>query len=151
MGYFGYYLLSALCVVLFVVVSWVVTGLFHLSGTVEMLVRMVLVAVIFSLVGLVYWLRQRKQRRQQTEAERAQAAADADQREIESFVRDAEVRLAASSLGKDAKVGNLPIYFLVGETGAAKTSLMVHSGADPDLLAGQVYQDANLVPTRPVN
>ena len=112
---------------------------------------MLLMGVAFSLFGLVYYFRQKKQKRQQTEAERAKAGAAADEREIESFVRDAENRLAASSVGKEAKLGNMPIYFLVGETGAAKTSLFVHSGVEPDLLAGQVYQDSNLVATRPVN
>ena len=151
MGYFGFYIISAVFLLVFVAVSWIVTGLLHLSGMAEMVVRMVLMGVAFSLFGLVYWLRQKKQRRQQTEAERKQAEVAADEREIESFVRDAEVRLAASIVGKETKLGSMPIYFLIGETGAAKTSLFVHSGVEPDLLAGQVYQDANLVPTRPVN
>jgi len=151
MGYFGFYFISIVLVVVFVVLAWFVTGILHLSGMAEMVVRMVLMGLIFSLFGVFYWLRQKKQKRQQTEAERRQAEVAAEEREIESFVRDAEVRLAASSIGKEAKLGNLPIYFLLGETGAAKTSLFVHSGVEPDLLAGQVYQDSNLVPTRPVN
>jgi type VI secretion system protein ImpL len=151
MGYFGFYIISAVLVLVFVVIAWLVTGLLHLSGMAEMVVRMLLMSLVFSVFGLVYYLRQRRERRKQTEAERGQAAAAAEEREIESFVRDAEVRLAASSIGKEAKLGNLPIYFVVGETGAAKTSLFVHSGVEPDLLAGQVYQDNNLVPTRPVN
>jgi len=151
MGYFGFYLVSAVFLLIFVAASWVVTGLLHLGPMAEMVVRMLLMSLAVGLFGLFYWLRQKKQRQQQTEAQRAQAAAAADEREIESFVRDAENRLAASTVGKEARLGNLPIYFLVGETGAAKTSLFVHSGVEPDLLAGQVYQDANLVPTRPVN
>ena len=35
-----------------------------------------------------------------------------------------------------------PVYLLMGESGSAKTSVMIHSGLDPELLAGQVYQDA---------
>ena len=151
MSYFGYYIFSAIFFLIFVAVSWIVTGLLHLGPTTEMLVRMLLMGLAAGLWGLFYWQRQRKQQKQQTEAERSQAAAAADEREIESFVRDAENRLAAANIGKEARLGNLPIYFLLGETGAAKTSLFVHSGVEPDLLAGQVYQDSNLVPTRPVN
>jgi type VI secretion system protein ImpL len=151
MGYFGYYIVFAVFGVIFLAISWIVTGLLHLSGMALMVVRMVLMGLVFALWGLFHWQRQKKQRRQETEAQKAQAAAVADEREIESFVRDAENRLATSSVGKEARLGNMPIYFLVGETGAAKTSLFVHSGVEPDLLAGQVYQDANLVPTRPVN
>ena len=151
MGYLGYYIVSAVLMVAFLVIAWAVTGLLHLSGMAEMIVRALLMGLVFALFGLFYYLRQRKQRQQETEAQKAQAAAAADDREIESFVRDAENRLANSSVGKEARLGNMPIYFLVGETGAAKTSLFVHSGVEPDLLAGQVYQDSNLVPTRPVN
>ena len=151
MGYFGFYIVSAIMVVVFVVAAWLVTDLLHLSGFAAMLVRMLLMSVVFSVFGLVYYFRQKREKRKQSEAERGKAAAAAEEREIESFVRDAEVRLAASRVGKEAKLGNLPIYFLIGETGAAKTSIFVHSGVEPDLLAGQVYQDSNLVPTRPVN
>ncbi len=147
----GLYFISAICALIFLAASWIVTGWMHLSGTAEIVVRMLLMGLLFSLFGLFYWVRQKRQRKEQTEAERNQAAAAADEREIESFVRDAENRLAASSIGKEARLGNMPIFFLVGETGAAKSSLFVHSGVEPDLLAGQVYQDANLVPTRPVN
>jgi type VI secretion system protein ImpL len=151
MGYFGFYIVSAIVMALFIGASWICTSLLHLSGFTEMIVRMLLIGAVFMVFGLVYWLRQKKQRRKQTEAERQQAEVAAEEREIESFVRDAEVRLAASAIGKEAKLSSLPIYFLIGETGAAKTSLFVHSGVEPELLAGQVYQDANLVPTRPVN
>ncbi len=43
------------------------------------------------------------------------------------------------------------MFFLVGADSAAKTSIFVHSGVEPDLLAGQVYQDNAIISTRPVN
>jgi type VI secretion system protein ImpL len=73
------------------------------------------------------------------------------EREIGFFVRDAENRLAGSNLGKEAKLSQLPVFFLMGETASAKTSVFVHSGIEPDLLAGQVYQDSAIVATRPLN
>ncbi|MGK4495695.1 hypothetical protein ACSLVN_28190, partial [Klebsiella pneumoniae] len=45
----------------------------------------------------------------------------------------------------------LTAVFVVGETGTAKTSTVVHSGLDPELLAGQVYRDKDLIPTRAAN
>ncbi|MGD0873037.1 MAG: type VI secretion system membrane subunit TssM [Bryobacteraceae bacterium] len=151
MGFSGFYLLSAVFMVVFIAISWIVTGLLHLSGTAEMIVRVLFMGLAFSLFGLVYWWRQKRQRQKESAAQQGQVEAAAEEREIESFVRDAEVRLAASMVGKEAKLGSMPVYFLIGETGAAKTSLFVHSGVEPELLAGQVYQDNNLVPTRPVN
>ena len=50
-----------------------------------------------------------------------------------------------------AKLGNLPAIFLIGEAGTTKTSTMMHSGLEPELIAGQVYQDTNVVPTRLAN
>ena len=147
----GFSLISVLFLVVFIGASWIVTGLLHLSGTAEMIVRMLFMGLACSLVGLVYWWRQKRQRQKESAPQEGQVAAAAEEREIESFVRDAEVRLAASMVGKEAKLGSMPVYFLIGETGAAKTSLFVHSGVEPELLAGQVYQDNNLVPTRPVN
>ena len=43
MGGFGYYLISAVFLVVFLGVSWVVTGLLHLSGATEMIVRTLLI------------------------------------------------------------------------------------------------------------
>ena len=43
------------------------------------------------------------------------------------------------------------LYLLMGESGGTKTSVMIHSGLDPELLAGQVYQNADVVPTRAAN
>ena len=65
------------------------------------------------------------------------------------MVREAERRLAASKQGD--RLGNLPIFFLVGDTGSTKTSVMVNAGLEPELLAGLVYRDNNLVPTRTAN
>ena len=150
MGYFSGYLLSAILMIVFLALSWVVTGLFHLSGTAEMIVRMLLMALVFAGVGFFYyWFRYRRTPKNQQDA--AQLDAADSEREIGYFIRDAEARLAASNLGKEAKLGQLPVFFVLGETGAAKTSMIVHSGMEPDLLAGQVYQDSNIIPTRPLN
>ncbi len=151
MGNFGYYLISAVFLLVFVAVSWFVTGLLHLSGATEMIVRMLLMGLVFGGLGALYWHRSRRQNRSATDADRAQEDVATSEREIGFFVRDAEIRLASSNLGKEAKLSQLPIFFLIGETASAKTSVFVHSGVEPDLLAGQVYQDSAIVATRPLN
>jgi type VI secretion system protein ImpL len=125
--------------------------LLHLSGTAEIIVRSLLMGVAMSGYGLLYWLRSRREQRKAAEAQRGQAEGAGGEQEIDVLVRDAETRLAASLLGKEAKLAHLPAFFLVGETGSAKTSTFVHSGVEPDLLAGHVYQDNSIIPTRPVN
>jgi type VI secretion system protein ImpL len=66
--------------------------------------------------------------------------------EIDALIRDAEARLA-----KGSKLSGLPLVFVIGETGSTKTTTILHSGLEPELLAGQTHQDNNVVPTRVAN
>jgi type VI secretion system protein ImpL len=59
--------------------------------------------------------------------------------------------LKSSTLGRGANLGNLPLVFLLGDSGSTKTTTIIHSALDPELLAGQVYQDNNIVATRVAN
>ncbi|MCX6632116.1 MAG: hypothetical protein NTW28_31285, partial [Candidatus Solibacter sp.] len=109
--------------------------------------------VLIALIALVVvWF---VLKRKKAKAAAAAAAADnadpgaAGTEEIDSLVREAERRLAASRQGD--RLGNLPIFFLVGDGGSTKTSVMVNAGLEPELLAGLVYRDNNLVPTRTAN
>jgi type VI secretion system protein ImpL len=71
--------------------------------------------------------------------------------EIDFLVRDAAGRLASSNLAQGAKLSNLPVVFVIGEPGSTKTSTLLNSGLDPELLAGNVYQDNAVAPTRVAN
>lgn len=71
--------------------------------------------------------------------------------EIDALVREAESRLDSSSQVKGAKLMNLPMVFVIGDAGSTKTSTLLHSGLDPELLAGNVYQDTTVMPTRLAN
>jgi type VI secretion system protein ImpL len=61
--------------------------------------------------------------------------------EIDALVREAESRLASSNRAKGATLMNLPMVFVIGDAGSTKTSTILHSGLDPELLAGSVFQD----------
>ena len=69
--------------------------------------------------------------------------------DADPLIREASARLAQSKAG--AGVANLPMIFVVGDRGTAKTSTILNSGLDPELLAGQVYQDNAVAPTRAAN
>jgi len=71
--------------------------------------------------------------------------------EVDLLARDAVRRLKRSAMGRGASLGNLPLIFLVGDPGSAKTTTIIHSALDPELLAGHVYQDNTIVPTRIAN
>jgi len=71
--------------------------------------------------------------------------------DINALIQEAETKLAAGKQAGGGKAASLPVYFLLGETGSAKTSVMLHSGLEPELLAGQVYQGGNVAPTAGAN
>lgn len=152
----SFYIISAVTSVIYIALSWLMISKMHLSGEIEMIVRILMVGLVAGVFGFVYQLRERRQRasEQQAAGQTGQPqgyGGEATDREVESFLKDAERRLMGSRLGKDARLGNLPLFLVLGETASAKTCTLVQSGTEPDLLAGQVYQDNNILPTRPLN
>lgn len=108
--------------------------------------------------GLLWWAASKRQalappppRLDPEMTQRMAPSPGAGAEEIELIIREAQQRLSASRLGRGATLGNLPAIFLVGDSGAGKTAVVLHSGLDPELLAGQVYQEGNIVPTRAAN
>ena len=109
------------------------------------------VTLVALIVLLIVFLIQRKKKKA------AQAAGGGEQPsgdgadEISSLVRDADAKIAAARIQPGARVATLPAYLIMGDSGATKTSVMLHSGLDPELIAGQVYQGGNVAPTRTAN
>ncbi|MEP7354106.1 MAG: ImcF-related family protein [Acidobacteriota bacterium] len=150
MGY-GYYFASTVFVVIFGAISWLLIDRLHLSGYAQTIVYTLLLAVSFAMFGLFQTIRTRRERKKQAaQAGQASAGVNPDE-EISFLLKTAESKLAASQLGREGKLSGLPVYFLVGETGSAKSSVFVQSSQEPELLAGQVYQEAAVIPTRPAN
>src|ERR1017187_10565862 len=104
--------------------------------------------VLIVLVVLWFYLRRKRANAGASSADAAGQGGTGSE-EIDALVREAERRLAASKQGD--RLANLPLFFLVGDPGSTKTSIMVNAGLEPELLAGLVYRDNNLVPTRSAN
>jgi len=79
------------------------------------------------------------------------AEAPAEVTDMSELLGEAEARLAVAQQEKDSKLGKLPAIILLGETGSAKTTTMVQSGAEAESLAGQVYEENNILPTPAAN
>ena len=79
------------------------------------------------------------------------AGSDLIPEDITILIRDAESKVASARLGHGAKFNRLRVILLLGETGSGKTSSVIHSGLDPELLAGQVYQEGEITHTRVAN
>ncbi len=64
---------------------------------------------------------------------------------IDQLIGEADMRVSQSSATHGAKIANLPLVFVVGDQGSTKTSALVYSGIEPELLSGAVYGEGNAV------
>jgi type VI secretion system protein ImpL len=67
--------------------------------------------------------------------------------DINLLIREAESKVASARLGHGAKLASLRVIFVLGEAGSGKTTAVLHSGLDPELLAGQIFQEGAVAPT----
>jgi type VI secretion system protein ImpL len=112
----------------------------------------VIIVIVLAIIALtiVYFLQQKKKKKAaELAAQNEESAAPGDD-EVSQLVRDAESKLAAAKL-EGAKAAHLPVFLMIGDAGSAKTSVMLHSGLDAELVAGQVYQQGNVASTRSAN
>ncbi len=142
------YWIAAICLLVWLILVWFTGSWMHLEGKELWIFRIVLgligVAAFVTEVWL-FWARDKE-----LDAQMAAGEATGPD-EIDILIREAESRLKASQLGGKAKIGNLPLFFVVGESGSAKTSVVLHCGLEPELLAGQALQDNVPVATRALN
>jgi type VI secretion system protein ImpL len=115
---------------------WILRGALWLIGL-----------VAAAIVVWFFWDKEKREKSAAAAAEDSPAGGD----EIAVLIRNAERKLSASPIAKGARIGNLPAVLVLGEASAAKTNTMMHSGLEPELLAGQVYHDGNIAPTRSAN
>ena len=71
--------------------------------------------------------------------------------DLDGLVREAVRRLKHSTLGRGTNLGSLPLVFVLGDSGSTKTTVLLHSALDPELLAGQVYRDNEVLATSTAN
>ncbi|MBZ5619131.1 MAG: hypothetical protein LAQ69_10475, partial [Acidobacteriia bacterium] len=106
--------------------------------------------IVVALIVLTVIYFQKKKKEKQAAAAGGEVVAPGGD-DISVLIHEAEGKLSAAKLEQGAKVANLPVYLIMGEPGTTKTTVMLHSGLEPELLAGQVYQAGNVAPTRTAN
>ncbi|MCU1238696.1 MAG: ImcF domain protein, partial [Candidatus Solibacter sp.] len=111
------------------------------------------VVVFVMAVGAAFWLWLRSRRANKTAPAGggAPAPASGGPDPIQGMFREAEERLKLSPRMNGVALSSLPAFLLIGPEKSGKTNLVLHSGLDPELLAGQVYQGSEVVPSKTVN
>ncbi|MGH9575642.1 MAG: ImcF-related family protein [Candidatus Acidiferrales bacterium] len=159
------YLAAAAAFVVTLLLAWFVSVWVHLQGANLVILRLGIVVLgVLCILGFLMWARGQKipaatavpgmpavPAAPSASAVVAAIASDISPDDIDRLVREAEKKVAGSRLGKGAKLSGLPTIFVLGETASGKTSALLNSGLDPELLAGQMYQDGNVVPTSALN
>ena len=119
------YLATGAILLAYLVLVWFLGGWLHLHGSDIWILRGGLAFVGLIAAGSFLWFyRKSKADEAGPESESAQVAGTDD---IDLVVREAVRRLKSSTLGRGASLGNLPLVFVLGESGATKTTTVIHS------------------------
>lgn len=137
----------------FILVGLMAGKLFHLEGPAWVFLMGLMAALgVGSFAIFAYFQNRRQAKKDARSAETGSGQTSggvAGPTEADAWIREANARLAQSRGG--AGIANLPMIFVAGDRGTAKTSVILNSGLEPELLAGQVYQDNVVAPTRGAN
>ena len=159
------YLAAGAAAIVVLMLAWFAGPIFHVVGTNALVLRAgILLLGVIAIIGLLLWARSSRPSLPGVEEVHAPAvpvpaasagafvaASAGASQDVDILIREASGKVAAARLAAGAKLSSLPVVFLLGETGAGKTSAMDQSGLDAELLAGQVYQESSIVPTRVAN
>ena len=141
------YWVTAAVLLVYLLLVWFFAGWVNPPGSGIWVLRIGLWLIgILGAAFTVWWLRREKKAQGDVSS-----ASPSGTTEIDLLVRDAVRKLKSSAMGRGSSLRNLPLIFLVGDPGSAKTTTVIHSALDPELLAGHVYQDNTVVPTRVAN
>jgi type VI secretion system protein ImpL len=146
------YAIVSVALVLYMTLCWFLGSVLGLHGGDLWILRGGLALIGFIVAGAYLWYQLKNVvPRRQAGGSAPSGGETGGDGEVDLLVREAEARLASSALGRKASIANLPLVLFVGREGSAKTSAVVHSGLEPELLAGHVFQENLVTPTRAAN
>jgi type VI secretion system protein ImpL len=144
---------TAITLVSYSILAWFSTSLLGIRGVNVWILQAALLFIGLAIAAIVAWFlyKRAKQKKDPGSEEESAAQAAEGSEEIDVLVREAEARLSAAQLQKGAKIGNLPLILLLGESASAKTTSLINSGLESELLAGQLYKEGAVMSTRAAN
>ncbi len=130
--------------VLWCLLAWFMARWLGLKGTDALVLRLLLWFCGLVATGVLIWyLLGREKNRPAT----APGVGD----DIDAAIATARGRLATSKVGDKSAMAKLPLLLWLGPEGSAKTTAVVRSGLEPDLLAGEVFRGDAIAATRAIN
>jgi type VI secretion system protein ImpL len=140
------WIIAVAVLLVYVAVAIVAGRMLKLTGSDLWVLRIGLTTLgVVSAVLIVWFFRDRTPAGPATPE--ARLAAD-----VEQVFATARAQLAASSAGtKDASFDKLPVVLVLGPAGSTKTTAVVRSGLEPELLAGEAMRGESVAPTKTTN
>jgi len=141
------YVLAIIVVLVAALLAFGLAALLHLQGTAYLVfvIVVLLLGIAAAIVIIVLHRRAKKEREQRGDADAAPVTA-----ELDLALNDANRKLRTSQQGAKT-LEALPLVYILGDTGTAKTTTVMRSGLDPELLAGTATHDSEKVSTPLVN
>jgi type VI secretion system protein ImpL len=130
------------CLATFVGAGWLLSALLRLQGRDLWILRggIGLLGCLVAAVLVIFLIRRRAG---------PPKPVSEDGKDIDAAFNAARSRLAGT--GVAGGIQGLPVVLVLGSDASGKTTVVVRSGLDPELLAGEVYQGETLLPTRQLN
>ncbi|MGD0758078.1 MAG: hypothetical protein ABR921_04165, partial [Candidatus Sulfotelmatobacter sp.] len=145
------FLVTALVLLVYLVLVWFLGRWLPLHGSDVWILRGVLAFLGLVGAGVAFWyqyqIKKAKEKEAAGEDDSQPGAAD----DVDALVREAVRRLKTSTLGRGTNLSSLPLVYVLGDSGSTKTTVLLHSALDPELLAGHVYRDNDILPTSTAN
>ncbi len=138
-------LISAFILIVSILLAWLAGPALGVTGTSLLVLRVLLVAIGVAIAAVILFLELRRRKR---EAATRGLPGGSD---LDTLLRDAEKRLATAQRTGPRSLDSLPLLYILGDANAAKTTTVLKSGLDPELVAGQIYRDQDVIPTPVMN
>ncbi|HEY3974383.1 MAG TPA: ImcF-related family protein [Candidatus Sulfotelmatobacter sp.] len=145
------YVITTLVLLVYLVVVWLLGRYMPLHGPADVWILRGVLALLGIIGAAVAYFFVYKVNKAKEGSEDGSAAQSGGAEDIDGLVREAVRRLKHSTLGRGTNLGSLPLVFVLGDAGSTKTTVLIHSALDPELLAGQVYRDNEVLATSTAN
>ena len=140
------YLLAFAVIVVAVLLAFGAVALLHLHGTAMVILVVVILIVGLAAAACILLLHFRSRKQALDEGEDAGGSSD-----IDILLSDAKRKLRTSQRPGPKTLSAMPLIYVLGESNSAKTTLVLRSGLDPELLAGAAPKEGDTSPTPLLN
>src|SRR5262245_51218219 len=125
------YLILLIALILYLALSWFIPAWIGLRDADLWILRAGLALIGIAAAGTIAWFLRKKEKSSASSGSKQDSTV---LQEIDAAIRTAHTKLRSSNTVQKRRINELPIVLFVGESGSCKTSVVAHSGLDPELL-----------------